>query len=120
MKHPWERKSIVIRYKDGMITTYAYSTETFKMIAENKDIIARVEIQERPLFEKMSAKDIEIKITGDLYEWLTDHHGGHHCPKYAVLSRMVALIRKKETVTMSVSQHELDHLPENLLKLVKN
>ena len=43
--------SIVIFYKDGMISRHPYNTATFLRIALNRHIIYSVEIQNRPLFE---------------------------------------------------------------------
>jgi len=42
--------SIVIFYKDGMVSRHPYNTETFLRVAMNQHIIQRVCIEDRPLF----------------------------------------------------------------------
>ena len=42
--------SIVIFYKDGMVSRHPYNTKTFLMIANNQHIIHNIRIENRPLF----------------------------------------------------------------------
>lgn len=42
--------SIVIFYKDGMISRHPYNTKTFMNIAFNQHIIQSIQIENRPLF----------------------------------------------------------------------
>ena len=59
-----------------------------------------------------------IKITPSLYAYLSDHHAGQHCPKYAVLSRMVQAQRFKLKI-MSISKYEADAIPDEYLVKVE-
>ena len=59
-----------------------------------------------------------IRITPTIYAYLRDHHAGQHCPKYAVLSRMVQAQRFKLTI-MSISKHEADAIPDEYLVKVE-
>lgn len=42
--------SILIFYKDGMISRHPYNTETFLRVAVNQHIIHSIRIENRPLF----------------------------------------------------------------------
>ena len=59
-----------------------------------------------------------IQITPSLYAYLRDNHAGQHCPKYAVLSRMVQANRFNLKI-MSISKHEADSIPDEYLVKVE-
>jgi hypothetical protein len=55
-----------------------------------------------------------IKIVPSLYAYLRDNHAGQHCPKYAVLSRIVQAQRNGLKI-MAISKHEADSIPDEYL-----
>ena len=65
---------------------------------------------------------MKIKITEELMKYLRLNHAGQHCPKYWVLSRCTAQLNIRLFCsdldrTMTISEYEMDNIPDRYLEL---
>ena len=63
-----------------------------------------------------------IKITDKLMKYLRLNHAGQNCPKYWVLSRCTAQLNIRFSYsdlnrTMTISEYEMDNIPNRYLEL---
>lgn len=76
--------------------------------------IGRMRLKKNPDIKKYT-----IEATNDLYQYLQDNHAGQTDPKYAVLSRIVAALRKGAfDGLIEISEEEWNSLPDEYMKVV--